>query len=505
VRRGEPAPKVDYLAAPAGSRNLGRTATRGAAVTLAGQWSGFVIQTLAMIVLARLLTPRDYGIVAGVAAIAGLAEMLKDLGLGAATVQRKDMNDGQLGTLFWVNAGLGVVVAAAVAALAPFIARFYDEPEAFAVTLVLAIPFVFSGLSVQHQALLSRTLQFRRLTTIDILSRATGLAGAIVLAVLGAGYWALVAATLITAVMRCAQLWRACTWRPSRPRWAPGMQPLLSFGGWTSLFAVVNYVSRNADNVLIGHRWGAADLGVYSRAYQLLLLPLQQINAPLSRVALPTLSHLQDQPVAYRRYYKTAMTAISFITLPAMALMAAVADELVRTLLGAKWAGAGPIFQVLVFAGMAQTLGFANGWLYQTTGHARRQAIWGVVSRTLTVGAFFIGLPHGPYGVAVAYAISTTALMFPGFAIATRGTPVSIQDIGAAVWRPAVIAAVTFGIAWGTRQLVIPAPAIVVLLVCTAAAAGAFAIVTLCWPAARRQVFGLTGVVGRAMSRKPGA
>jgi O-antigen/teichoic acid export membrane protein len=501
---GGPDAPSDYLRAEVAGPGLGRRAARGTAVTLLGQWSGFVLQTLSTIVLARLLTPRDYGIVAGVLVLTGLAELLKDLGLGAATVQRRNLSGAQLNALFWVNTGLGLFTAGVVAASAPLVAAFYDQPESRLVTVVLAVPFVFSGLSVQHQALLSRTLQFAALARNDVASRAVGLTAAIVAAAAGAGYWALVVGPLVTAVVRFALLWLACRWRPSRPAWAEDMRSLLGFGGWTSMFSFVNYFSRNADNALIGRYWGADDLGIYSRAYQLLLLPIQQINGPVSRVALPTLSRLQDDPERYRRFYSTALTAITFVSLPAMALMAVLAEEIVTTLLGDHWVRAAAIFQVLAIAGITHPVGHANGWLYQTTGNVRRQALWGLGSRSLTVAAFLAGLPWGPYGVAVGYAVANFVLLVPGFALATRGTPVSMTDIVRAIWRPAAIGAATYAVAWTTHTIISDRSALPVTIAATlAVAAATYALAIVCWPSARGQWGQLSGILRSARQREP--
>jgi O-antigen/teichoic acid export membrane protein len=491
-------PTVDYLAPQAG-KDLGRRAARGTAVTLLGQWSGFVLQMVSTVVLARLLTPRDYGIVAGVLVLTGLAELLKDLGLGAATVQRRELSAGQLNALFWLNTALGAVTATLVAGAAPLVAAFYSTPEATAVTVALAVPFLFSGLSVQHQALLSRTLQFAALARIDLASRAVGLTAAVAAAAAGAGYWALVASPLVTAAVRAAGLWRTCRWRPGRPAWADDMRSLLGFGGWTSLFGLVNYFARNADNALIGRYSGTADLGIYSRAYQLLLLPVQQINAPVSRVALPTLSRLQDSPDRYRQFYATALTAITFVALPLIALMAVLAGEVVDILLGDDWRAAADVFQVLAIAGVTHPIAHANGWLYQSMGNVRRQALWGIASRAVIVAGFVAGLPWGPYGVAVGYAVVNWLLLLPGFAIAARGTPVSMGDIGRAVWRPSLVGAATLATSVVT-QLAVSARAgtWVTTLATGLVAVATYAAVVALWPAARRQWRGLVEIARSA-------
>lgn len=490
----------DYLS-DSPSAGLRRQVARGTLITLAGQWAGLVVQLASTVLLARLLNASDYGVVAGVVAITGFAEMLKDLGLGGATVQNRHITAAQVNTLFWINTVLGAVFMIVVAASAPLVASFYGDADAAPVTVALALPFLLGGLSVQHTALLNRALEFRLLTTTELSSRVVGLGFAVVLGLAGAGYWALVANTLSGTVVRTVLLWRACSWRPGQPAWASGIRPMLSFGGYLSGFNILNYASRNADNIFIGWYWGTGTLGLYSRAYQLLLLPLQQINTPLSRVAVPALSQLQDQKERYRRYYQTALSAIALVAAPLVVLMAVTAEEIVAIMLGPRWHAAGPIFQVLAFAGITQTVSYANGWLYQTTGRARRQFYWALISRSITIGVFAATVHLGVYRLAVAYAVVNTALLFPGLAWATRGSPVSMGDVGRAVWRPALIVAV-MGLAAGVvHRRVDDWPDLLAGGACVLTGAAAYAACLAVWPAARAQWWTVASIVREAGGR----
>nr|WP_269205199.1 lipopolysaccharide biosynthesis protein [Motilibacter aurantiacus] len=466
---------------------LGRRATRGLAVTLGGQWGRLVLQTLSTAVLARLLLPGDFGLVAMVVAVTGLAEQVKDLGLAAATVQRDKLEDRQVTGLFWVNAALGTVLAALVAACAPLVAAFYGRDELTGLTAVLALGFVAGGLSVQHAALLQRRLRFGALAVCETGSFAVGVVAAIAAAEAGAGYWALAVLPLTAGWTRAALLWTFCRWRPGSPRRGAGIREMLSFGGGVSTFNLLNYISRNADNVLIGKVSGATSLGLYSRAYTLLLLPLQQLNGPLASVAVPVLSILRAEPAKYRAFYRSAVGGLALVGMPLVVLLVVCAPEVVALLLGPGWDDAVPIFRALGLAGVVHVVGNTNGWIYVSWGSTGRMARWALVSRPLMVASIAAGLPWGPLGVAVSYAVGQLVLAVPGFANAVRDTPLSLGDVGGAVWRPAVLAAATGAAATGLQALVDGPPLVVLLAVCLPAAL-THAALTLAWRPTRESV-----------------
>lgn len=393
--------------------DLGRRALRGGALTLAGQTIRLVVQVGSTILLARLLPPADFGLIAMVVAVTGLATLFGDLGLAMATVQRAQISQAQVSTLFWINVAAGALIAAAVAALAPAIAWFYGEPRLTDITLVLAVSFLFGGVAVQHKALLQRQMRFGALVALDLLAFIGGIATAIALAARGAGYWALVASPVVTAALTATLAWVFSGWRPGLPSRGSDLRALLSFGGHLTGFNLINYAARNLDNILIGWWWGAPALGLYDRAYKLLMLPVRQINQPISQVGLPVLARLQDNPARYRQAYLRILGLLLLVTLPGVVFALATAEVLIPLALGPQWASAVPIFWWLGLAALQQPLSNTAGWLFISQGRSRELLQWGLAGGSLSIMSFCIGLPWGPSGVAAAYAVSGLVIRMP--------------------------------------------------------------------------------------------
>ena len=425
-----------------------RRTARGGFVTLGGQAVRFVLTLGSTMVLARLLTPADFGLVAMVTAVTGFLATFKDLGLSQATVQRQKIEQGEVSTLFWVNVVASMVLTLLVVGLAPILARLYHEPSLTAITLALSLGFVISGLGIQHAALLQRQMRFRRLVVIDLMSLSLGIFAGIVVALAGYGYWALVAMPLATSASATAGYWFSSRWRPGRPVWSSGAKGMLRFGGYLTGFNTVNYLARNLDNVLIGWRWGAAPLGLYSRAYQLLMLPLQQINAPIGSVMIPTLSRLQGETARYRKGFLEVLEKLVLVTSPLIGYLIATSDWVVDVFLGPQWHDAARIFLWLGVGAFVQTVGNTTGWLFITQQRTKDMFIWGILGSGLSVASFVVGLPFGPIGVAAAYAISGILIRTPlNIWYVSRRGPVSARDIYRASLPPmlaglAVLAAV---------------------------------------------------------------
>lgn len=436
---------------------LGRRALRGGALTMAGQATRLVIQIGSTILLARLLPPADFGLVAMVVALTGLAALFGDLGLSMATVQRTEITQAQVSTLFWVNVAAGAVIAALVAALAPAIAWFYGEPRLTEITLVLAGTFLLGGIAVQHKALLQRQMRFGALVALDLLAFGGGIATALILAARGAGYWALVANPVVAAVLTAILAWTLSGWRPGLPSRGSGVRALLAFGGHLTGFNLVNYAARNLDNILIGWWWGAPALGLYDRAYKLLMLPLSQINQPMAQVLIPTLSHIQNDAERWRQAYCRAITGMMLATAPLSCFCFVFADPIIPLLLGKQWSGAVPIFRYLAIAGMAQSLCNSVGWLYISRGRSDRMLRWGLFGVTIICLSFVAGLPFGPEGVALAYSAALLALVWPCVAYACHGTPLRSTDVFRAASVPVLAAAAAALCAYGGRMLALDA------------------------------------------------
>jgi len=398
----------------------------------------FLLHTGSVVVLARLLTPQDYGLIAMVTAITGFVTLFKDMGLSMATIQKAEINHSQVSTLFWINVAVSFVLALILVAGAPIISWFYSEPKLTGITLILAGTFIFSGLTVQHQALLRRQMRFSALAMIEIGSMGIGIATGIVLAWYGAGYWALVGLSAATALSNVALVWVFCGWRPGLPVLRAGIRSMLAFGGHLTAFSIVNYFARNLDNILIGWRWGSGPLGLYSKAYGLLLLPLSQVTAPIGAVAIPVLSRLQEEPSKFRSYFCKGLMLVAMFAMPIVVFLFVVADKAVLIILGEQWTGAVPIFRILgIAAFVGTTAGPGSGWIYVALGNVRRQFFVSLVSTGSLVIGFIIGLRWGPIGVAAAFSIHALAWRIPGAWICFWRTFLKLTDLLYAIWRPA--------------------------------------------------------------------
>lgn len=396
---------------------------------MASQAIRLILQFGSTAVLARLLTPDDYGLIAMVAVVSGFIDVIKDAGLSMATVQRSAINHEQVSTLFWANAALGVLTMVVLAVSAPLIAWIYGEPRLIWIAIAFSLIFVPSGLSAQHMALLRRQMRFTTLAAMDIISMSAGIAVAITMALTGFGYWSLVGLPAARTVVYTALCWIFSGWIPGPPRRRVGTRSMLSFGGSMTGFNILNYITRNADNLIVGSVLGSAALGYYSRAYNLLLLPIRQINGPIGAVALPTLCRLQDDPERYRRYFLRATSLISLVTLPVVAFVFADTRSFVLTLLGDQWMQVIPIFQWLAPAAAFSAINFVPGWLCISLGKPGRQFRWAIVSAPLTLAAFAISVQFGVVAVAAAFSM-TWCLLFAGFiAYACKGSPVSLVDL----------------------------------------------------------------------------
>ena len=388
-------------------------AIRGGAFTVGSQASQFVIGLLATMVMARLLTPRDYGLIGMVTVVTGFLTIFKDIGLSRATIQRNVLTHDEASSLFWINGAVGVVIALLTFGLAPFLARFYGEPRLTKITIALACGFLVSGFSVQHQALLRRRMRFGILAANDVFSITLASVVGITMAFERMSYWAIVGNQLTFTISGAVLAWTVCRWRPSLPKRSTKVREMLAFGGNITGFTVLNYFSRNTDDLLIGRFWGSQQLGLYAKAYQLLLFPLNQINLPIGGVAVPTLSRLVDEPERYRAAFARTLDKIVMITMPLVAFLMVSADWLIAVVLGAQWVGAAKIFMWLAIAGFVQPIGYTTGWLFTSQNRTGELLRWGIISSFIAVGSIAAGVHWGAEGVAKSYGLTSALLTTP--------------------------------------------------------------------------------------------
>lgn len=403
---------------------------------MTAQTCRFILQFASTAVLARLLMPEDYGLMAMVTVIFGFVYLFKDLGLSSATIQSAEITHKQVSTLFWVNLGVSCCLTLLTAALAPAIALFYGEPRLVEISITLATGFIFGGLGVQHKALLKRQMQFGTLAAIDIASMFVSIAVGIIAAWSGAGYWALVLMQLSTPISDAIGSWVACGWRPSLPSRDANIASMLNFGSNITGFQILNYFSRNLDNILIGWYWGSQQLGIYAKAYQLLLQPFQQLTLPISNVIWPALTRLQNDPKRYLAYYHKGLLLIVTFSMPLVVFMFVDAEEMVRILLGEKWLDAVIIFRLLGPAAFVSTFSVAAGWVYTSLGRADRQFKWAMIVSTVDVISFIIGVRWGAIGVAAIYSITRVALRYPNMVHCYKYTFLKLNDLFDVLWRP---------------------------------------------------------------------
>ena len=402
---------VSDLGDESGGEVLSGKVARGFRFVYPAQGIRLAVQIGGTIILARLIGPEAFGLVAMVLVVSGFLEVFRDAGLAQATVQRRQLAPEQVSTLFWVNSGVCLLLAAGLAGLAPLVAWIYGEPRLTTLTLAMAVPLAVEGLCLQHRALLQRSMQFGRIALAESVAAIGGLLVAVVAAKAGAGYWSLVLQRIVVAVIQVALIWILSGWIPGRFRRNLGVRPMLSFGLRLSGFNLLNFFSRNADKFLIGRFVGADALGQYSRAYSLMLLPISQINAPLASVLTPALARLQSDPEAFARVFLRTFRVLAWVTVPAIGVAAASGAHLLAFLLGPGWELAGSAFQMLAVASLFQPLTNICGVVLIATGRTDQLLRWGKVSSVVLVGAFLVGLPWGVIGVATAYAVAIHCLL----------------------------------------------------------------------------------------------
>ena len=442
-------PKEDeYFASDQLRSNLKARAIRGAGATVFSQASQYAIQMIGTVILARLLTPDAFGLVAMVAAFSFLFQNFGLRGLTEATIQSDVIDHKKISTLFWIHVGLSFIVTLFFIALSPFLVWLYKEPRLETITIVMALSFVFTALSTQHLALLARSMRFYRITAIEIIAAIVTQGVAIFMAAEGWDYWSLVARRVAPFVATAACAWILCRWVPGLPVRGSGIIPMLKFGMHTYGNFAANYFSRNLDKILVGWRFGAQSLGHYERAYYLFAMPVNQLTHPLTNVAVAALSRLRKESEKYSDSYLKSLSMLAFIGMPLSSVLTLTGRDLLLLLLGPQWTIAGQIFTVFgPSIGITLVYG-THGWLHLSLGKPDRWFRWGIIELAVTAACFVIGLPFGALGVAIAYTGSYYLLIGPGLWYAARPARIRLSSILSTIWGYYVSALIAGTICW---------------------------------------------------------
>jgi len=410
--------------------NLGKRAVSGGFVTVGAQVAKFILNFASAAVLARLLSPKEFGLVGMVLGVTGLVGIFKELGLSTATVQRETITQQQVSNLFWINVGVSGVLGLVSIGLAPLVAWFYRDPRVAGIMLALSLTFLLTGSTVQHQALLTRQMRFRALAIIDVTSLLIGFSTACLLAWLGFAYWALVAQQLANAASSLTLTWWTSRWRPSRPRLNSGVRPMVNFGAHLTVADLIGRLSLNSDTILIGRFFGAAPLGLYTRANVLLARPLEQVLTPIAGVLIPVLSRLQSDPQRYRRTFMRAYDLLALIALPFAAMCLALARPIVLVILGPKWNDVIPLFSAFALVAISSPLSAVCSWMFESQGRGKDQLHTYTAAGAVTLGSYLVGLHWGPFGIVLSLAIASLVIRLPiVYYLVGRSGPVSTGDL----------------------------------------------------------------------------
>ncbi len=402
------------------SHDIQQATIRGIAWNVVSRTGRITIRFGIGIILARLLSPREFGLVAMVTVITNFANIFAELGFSAALIQKKDINPEHLSSVFWLNLGAGFFLMMLFMAGSPLVAIFYEEPVLIPLTMLISTNFLISALNIVQNTLLTKSLDFRTLSIVEI--SAVGISGtvAVIMAYTGFGVWSLAVQSVILSSVTAILLWKFSNWYPSFTFKWHAVQDLLGFS--MNLFGtqLLNYWVRNIDYVLIGKFLGTNPLGVYNRAYDLMLFPLNNVSRVLSRVMFPSFSIIQEDKKRVKNIFLKVTRTIALVTFPLMLGLFVTVDVFVITLYGTKWVEMIPILRILCLVGLMQSIGTLNGNLYLSQGRADLQFRVSLVVKIIGITGIVIGLKWGIIGVAIGYAITSVINAYPAFYFAGR-------------------------------------------------------------------------------------
>jgi O-antigen/teichoic acid export membrane protein len=419
VRR-EPVP-------PAIPRSQG--AVSGAAVIIGTRLFTMAAGFVSLAIIARVLTPADYGLVAMVITVTSFLSVFGDLGLSYVTIQRPQITQEQLSALFWANVAFGVALGTVAALLAPVLVWFYREPRLLLLTLVMAVNFPLAALGVQHLAILQRHMQFLRFGAVQVVEALAGALAGVILALLGYGYWALVLQSLATALVSTTAAWLSVCWLPGAPRRCPELRSMIGFGGRLTAHGMIGYLSLNFDKLLLGRFCGPLQLGLYATPYSLLGRLMGLSAYSVGQAAVPAMSRDQTSSDDMRRTFRRMLQLTGLLGLPLCIIGVLWGNDVVLAVLGHRWTGAAIILQALFLGSIPRMISASTGWIYVATGQPGRMLRWEIIQSPLMALAYILGLPYMAKGVALGFAISCWVLLVPGFAYCLRGTRFQASDV----------------------------------------------------------------------------
>lgn len=420
----------DDLTRPIEGGDLRRRAVRGAVATGGAQGLKFLVRLASQILIARLLMPADYGLIAMAGPIIGLLQLVAELGLGQAVIQRAEIRQREVSALFWFGLSLNLGLAAMLALCAPLVATMYGEPRLVQIVLIFAGLLPLTSTTLVPTALMMRNMRFSTMASLDVGPPLLGFAAGYWAALAGHGYWSLVIAYTSEALAQVALTWIFAGWRPGRPTYSREVWAFARVGSHVAGYNLANYVTVSADTFLLGLVGGKVQLGLYDRAYRLVTQPLNQLISPFARVAVPLLTRLMGEPDRYRMAYRAMLEAMLLAGLPAILFLIVYARPLLVLVLGDHWAEVGPVVSWICVGAIASPVYSSTFWLFVTQDRTGEQLKYVWAMAVISVIAFVCGLPWGAPGVAagagMGFLLVTTPIVCWGV---TRKGPVRPRDL----------------------------------------------------------------------------
>ncbi|HYZ79489.1 MAG TPA: MOP flippase family protein [Gaiellaceae bacterium] len=467
---------------PAAPTTLRQQVVSGIGWKVATQVVSQTTRIVVGIALARLLVPRDYGLASMALLFVGVASVFTDLSFGQALIARRTITEHDRSTAFWSTLAAGAACAGGGVAAAPLVADFFSAPAVTHLFAVTSILFVITSFSSTQIALLTREMRFRSLQLREMAGTVIGGGIGVALALGGLGAWALVVQAIAAEAVSLVLVWRFSAWRPRLTYSKESLRRLGSFAGKTSGARVLGYVNLNADNFLIARFLGAAPLGVYAVAYNVMFAPLARLAAPIQQVLFPAFALISADPQRAGAAWLRGNRIVAAISVPAFVGLAVVAPDFVPVVLGHRWHQAIPVLQLLCIAGLSQSLQSLNHSMLQALDRAGALLAFMIFSATLTVSAFAIGLHWGVVGVAAGFAAARTTVLPVFTTIVARAAQTPVLAFASSVRPVLEVSAAMGALAYGARLALVHAGVAAGFRLAVVVAAGAvFYVALLLW------------------------
>ena len=391
----------------------------GASWKVIGQIVSQAIQFAIAVILAHLLAPRDFGLAAMVMILTNFGSIIASFGR-AAVIQKAEVSQDLLTSMFWLNVAIGMLLTALLAASSPMVAAVYKEPQLLWLTIAFSSTFIINSLNITQNALLQREIDFRTFAIMDITTEVVAGGCCVIAAKMGCGAWSLVLQSVLTSFLRTVILWTQSPWRPDgRFQWR-AVRVILDFSIHAFLADAMQYWVRNVDNLLVGLFLGSGPLGIYTRAYAVMLVPINRVARVLSDVMFASFSRIQDKREYVRRVFLKMTRVVALVTFPMMLGVMAVARHFVHTLFGPQWSAMVPVLEVLCVIGLIQSVMMFMRNIYLTQGKASLYLRVEFPLQLLQILGIVIGLKWGIMGVAIGYAAASILVSYPSLYFAGR-------------------------------------------------------------------------------------